>query len=190
MNWLYINLSSRTDRKAQVEHELKKIGAIATRIQAVKMRDGLMGCVRSHIKALEFGIDKGWDRFGVVEDDIEFMLPLPELPWCDMFLPSTGEYKRDLEPWGTFHRVIRSQTTSSYIVTRDYAPVLLANFIESQVMLQRYPNQRHNFALDMFWTHLQPKSLWLTAMPQIARQRESFSDIENKNVAYDKRFDG
>ena len=150
------------------------------------MRDGLIGCVRSHIKALEYGIEMEWDRFGIVEDDIEFLLPLPELPRCDVFLPSTGQFNRKLEPWGSFHRVLRSQTTSSYIVTKEYAPTILRNFMDAHTMLQRYPKQRHNFALDITWTQLQPEALWLTSMPQIARQRESFSDIENKKVAYDK----
>jgi hypothetical protein len=186
MNWLYINLASRTDRKARVEEELRKIGGVPIRIQAVKMRDGLQGCVRSHIRALEYGLEQGWDRFGVAEDDLEFTLPFPtDLPDCDIFLPSTGRFDRSLIKYDdTYHKVLRSQTTSSYVIKRSYVNVLLQVFYESMVMLQKYPKQRHKFALDIMWTRLQPKDHWLTIFPPIATQRPSYSDIEHKDVDY------
>jgi hypothetical protein len=185
MHWLYINLASRTDRKAQVEKEILKVGGVPIRIQAVKMRDGLQGCVRSHIRALEYGIDQGWDRFAVAEDDLEFIAECPEFPECDVFLPSTGNFGRSVVPYDqTYHKVVRSQTTTAYVIKRSYAFVLLNLFYEASIMLQRYPKQRHNFALDIMWTRLQPKDHWLTIHPPIARQRPSYSDIEHRNVDY------
>ena len=188
MPWVYINLTSRLDRKAQIEQEIRKVGGTPIRLQAVRMRDGLMGCVRSHIKALEYGLDQGWPRFAIVEDDLEFIGDtniLNDLPPCDVFLPSTGSFHRQLEKCGQFFKVLRSQTSSSYIVQAAYVPQILRVFQESLIMLKQYPKQRHNFALDIMWCSLQRQGHWLTTMPPMARQRESYSDIEKRVILYD-----
>ena len=40
----YINLEHRTDRKRDVEEQLKRVGLKGTRFNAVKMKDGRVGC--------------------------------------------------------------------------------------------------------------------------------------------------
>jgi len=192
MPWLYINLTTRLDRKAQIEKEILKVGGTPIRIQGVRMRDGLMGCVRGHIRALEYGLAQGWPRFAVAEDDLEFIGDVEkivhifsDLPDCDVFLPSTGSFDRRLEKQGEFHKVLRSQTSSSYIVQASYVPNLLKIFQESVVNLKQYPKQRYKFAHDITWCALQSKDNWLTFMPPLARQRESYSDIEKRVILYD-----
>jgi hypothetical protein len=147
-----------------------------------------MGCVRSHIRALEYGLAQGWPRFAVAEDDLEFIgdtRVLQQLPDCDVFLPSTGAFNRTVVKSGEFYTVLRSQTSSSYIVTSSYAEQILRVFRESMIMLKQYPMQRYKYALDIMWCTLQPEGKWLTIMPPIARQRESYSDIEQRVTRYD-----
>jgi hypothetical protein len=190
--WLYINLTSRLDRKAQIEQEIRKVGGTPIRIQGVRMRDGLMGCARGHVRALEYGLTQGWPRFAVAEDDLEFIgdlslitRVLSELPECDVFLPSTGAIDRRVVQTGEFHKVVRSQTSSSYIIQASYVPKLLRVFQDSIANLKQYPKQRYKFAHDLTWCALQAKDNWLTVMPPMARQRESYSDIEKRVIRYD-----
>lgn len=70
---LYINLSSRMDRKEHVEKELAKIGVPFERFNAIKLPNGAIGCSMSHLKCLQIAKDRGWSHVFVCEDDIQFL---------------------------------------------------------------------------------------------------------------------
>jgi len=40
------------------------------------------------------------------------------------------------------------------------------------------------YAVDQYWKRLQEKDNWLCVDPMLFKQRASYSDIENKDVAY------
>ena len=70
----YINLASRTDRKAQVEEQLRNVGlTCAQRFNAVKLDDGRVGCSMSHLKCLSIAKENKWPHVLICEDDIEFL---------------------------------------------------------------------------------------------------------------------
>ena len=52
---LYINLMHRTDRKQEVEQELKLIGLdrCMQRFNAINTTNGRVGCTMSHLKCLQ-----------------------------------------------------------------------------------------------------------------------------------------
>ena len=71
----YINLEHRTDRKEHIENEIKKIDPNlkkTTRIEAIKHKQGGIGCGMSHIKVLEDAIEKNYHNIIVLEDDFKF----------------------------------------------------------------------------------------------------------------------
>lgn len=189
--WLYINLDTRPDRRALVEAELDKLGVEPQkrfRIQAERSDFPLRGCCESHIKALEFALSQGWKRVAILEDDILFFdaervkATFDALPPCDVFLPSMGKTDRCVVPYNTqFVRVLRSQTTSSYVISKDYIPVLLENFKESYC---KFHSDKVKYALDIFWTTLQPKGVWLSTERPLARQRPGWSDMSNQFLDY------
>ena len=72
---LYINLQHRTDRKESVIQQLSSIDISGTRFNAIKMKDGRVGCTLSHIKCLEIAKKNNWDHVLIVEDDILFTQP-------------------------------------------------------------------------------------------------------------------
>ena len=74
-NVLYINLEHRTDRKESVIGQLSSIDLSGTRFNAIKMKDGRVGCTLSHIKCLELAKENKWDHVLIVEDDILFTQP-------------------------------------------------------------------------------------------------------------------
>ena len=68
----YINLDHRSDRKKDVEEQLNQVGLKGTRFNAIKMKDGRVGCTLSHIKCLEMAIKENFDHIFICEDDITF----------------------------------------------------------------------------------------------------------------------
>ena len=73
---LYINLEHHADRKEHVLHEISKLGKDAScvhRIDAIKMKEGALGCSLSHIKALQYALDHPeWKTVLILEDDFTF----------------------------------------------------------------------------------------------------------------------
>lgn len=190
---LYINLAHRTDRK---EHILQEIGKLCQdplkihRIDAIKKDPGALGCGLSHVNALQYALEMGWNRILVLEDDFTFRdgfeEPLRRLLSRDMdvgllsFNPNRFE---SVEQEGEIRKVLYSQTTSSYVITRAYLPTLLENFIESTTDLQLHGKQ-HDNCLDIYWTRLQPLGKWYAIVPAIGYQYDNYSDIEGQHTSY------
>ena len=76
---LYINLKNRKDRLESIENELIRIGANFSsskifRIDAIlDKKNGHRGCVLSHLKAVNFAIEKKWKNVLILEDDAIFI---------------------------------------------------------------------------------------------------------------------
>ena len=121
------------------------------RVEAIRCEPGALGCGRSHIKALELAwLHSEWTWVMMLEDDFTFCsgsqaaaLALRRLmthdesmdvavlafnPLCAELIP-TGN--------GNFHRVVRSQTTSGYVIRHGYIPTLLNNFREAMDRMER-----------------------------------------------------
>ena len=71
----FINLESRVDRLENVQNELRKMGIIGERINAVKSKVGGIGCTLSHIRCLEEAKQRGYEQVFICEDDIKFTDP-------------------------------------------------------------------------------------------------------------------
>ena len=71
-NNFVINLESRLDRLVHVEAEFRKIDLKCNRFNAIKMKNGAVGCTLSHIKCLELAIQNNYDQVFICEDDITF----------------------------------------------------------------------------------------------------------------------
>jgi len=73
---LYINLEERQDRRIHVEQQLASIGIHTPgRFNAIKMKDGRIGCSMSHLKCLQLAKKNNWEHVLIVEDDITFTDP-------------------------------------------------------------------------------------------------------------------
>ena len=67
--WVYMNLAYRTDRDEATREQLDGLPNVC-RVEAVRDITGGVGCIQSHIKALQVGIDRKWETFAVLEDDM------------------------------------------------------------------------------------------------------------------------
>ena len=191
---LYINLEHRTDRNIHILNELHKMctdDSKIHRIDAVKNDNGALGCSLSHIKALEYALANDWKTILIVEDDFTFKYDSNEIERninllfehnFDVGLLSHGRLKYHNSN-NEIKKVIYSQTTSSYIIKRDYIYTLLENITYSvnDIISHGLLHENH---IDIHWTNLQPIHKWYAVFPAIGCQYDNYSDIEKKYVSY------
>jgi GR25 family glycosyltransferase involved in LPS biosynthesis len=194
-NTLYINLEHRKDRLTHVTKELEKIGIQGERFNAVKTKNGAIGCTMSHIKCLELAKERNYETVFICEDDIAFLNPQVLLDSLQKFYENTsiqwdvlligGNNVPPYEKTTDYCiRVSNCQTTTGYIVKNSYYDVLIQNFRESVQGLLKNPNNKQQYALDMYWKQLQRINRWYMLFPFTVVQCESYSDIEEKIVDY------
>ena len=177
----YINLDHRTDRRAEIEEEIKKFPYFKHRISAFHTPGfGAIGCTLSHIKTLETFLQSSYSYCYIFEDDFTFTRSPSDivLPYeWDVVMLSGNERLTDSFD-DIFDRALRVWAPSGYIVHRRFAPTLLNNMKEGVKLLHKtYDKQR--YALDTYWEKLQKTSKWYIFKHKFGLQRKSWSDIEN-----------
>lgn len=197
--YLYINLRDRKDRKIQIENEFKKSGLEKSkifRIDAVYDKwNGHIGCVKSHIKALEFAKSKKFKNIIVFEDDFIFTknknyinncINSIDFDWDVIQLSSS--YKKTRKYNKKFEKAIWIMSSSGYIINNNFYDKLLKNFKESLEKMEKemetydYSNGKKketNNALDQHWGSLQKNSKWYIFEPPVGKQSDSSSSIMN-----------
>ena len=195
----FINLTERSDRLFKIKNELNKIGypeEKIIRVDAIKKKDGALGCGLSHIKALEMGLNSMNDFIIILEDDFNFIYPKEKTlsilrksihcpNWNVILLSCNGTSK----PYLPFlNKVTDCQTTSGYIVKKKYIPVLLKEWKISMKVREKYKPSlnttlSHNSSIDISWKKLQHDNWYLTE-PKLGTQYASFSSIQQKYVNY------
>jgi glycosyl transferase family 25 len=196
-NVLYINLEHRTDRKESVLKQLSSVDLSGTRFNAVKMKDGRVGCTLSHIRCLELAKQNKWDHVLIVEDDILFTQPEKfkyqfkrflsneTIKW-DVLLVAGNNLPPYEKTTNYCVKVSHCQTTTGYLVKSHYYDILIKNYKEGLLQLMKEPSRHVDFAIDRYWLQLQKTDNWYLIVPLSVVQLDGFSDIENKNIDYYK----
>ena len=192
-NNFVINLESRKDRLIHVEGEFQKINLKCNRFNAIKLKNGAVGCTLSHIKCLEIAIQNDYDQVFICEDDITFLNH-------NQLIESLTKFKNKIHTWDVLLiggnvvkpytqiddfclKVTNIQTTTGYVVNKHYYATLIDNFKTGLQQLLR-TNQKRFYAIDMYWKHLQSKDNWYLLYPLTVTQYENYSDIEERNTNY------
>lgn len=192
---LFINLESRKDRLEHVQKEFEKLGIEGERINAKKMANGALGCTFSHILCLQTAKERNYEHVFICEDDITFLNPelfkenLEKFQKnCDFIWNMIVVGGNNVPPYqklSDYHiRIFQCQTTTGYIVHKNYYDTLISNFKESATNLMK-TNNKKQFALDIYWKRLQMQDYWFMIIPATVSQYESYSDIEEQVVNYD-----
>ena len=192
---LYINLDYRTDRLEHVLKEFEKIGILnGQRMPAIKMKHGNVGCSLSHIKCLELAKKEEWSCVFICEDDITFTNPTVFLNSLQKFVESDISWDvliiggNNCPPFQVINeyctRVGNIQTTTGYIVRKEYYDVLIENFKEGLNKLLREPDKKKQYCIDIYWKELQTKDRWYLLTPLTVIQYNDYSDIEEKITDY------
>ena len=178
----------------KILNEFNKLNVIPTRFNAIKTESGAIGCTLSHIKCLEIAIEKGLENIFICEDDITFLN-------SELFLNNLNKFNKKIKDWDVLIiggnvvkpyreidncclRIVNCQTTTGYIVNKQYYKVLLQNFREGVKQLIRNPNLIKKYAIDIYWKNLQVKDKWYMIYPLTVTQYENYSDIEEGITNY------
>jgi GR25 family glycosyltransferase involved in LPS biosynthesis len=194
-NTNFINLEHRFDRLNNVTSELAKIGVNGRRFNAIKTKDGAIGCSMSHLKCLEMAKFNESPFVFICEDDIQFLDPPLFLKQLGLFCENvaldwdvlivSGNICPPFEKVGDFCvRLVNCQTTTGYIVQRHYYDTLITNIKEGLKLLLSNPSNKREYAIDMYWKRLQAVGKWYMITPPTVVQMEGFSDVEGKNTNY------
>ena len=200
---VFINLDRRADRRVEVESEILKLGLIGIPVIRLSASDDKVcparGCSASHIRALKLALEMKWEKVLVLEDDFmarkdlvmtEFDAQLDEierkwLPW-DVLLLSGNNFPPTQILSKNVLKVSNCQTTASYIVRSKYIPKLIACIDVGWKTLEENPSQASVSvnSIDQKWKDLQKHDTWLLLNPPMGLQRDSYSDIEKRDVSY------
>lgn len=197
----YINLEHRIDRNNHIINELKKTNIDPlkiNRINAIYLKDfGCLGCSKSHIIALEKFVSTPDEIQNclILEDDFVFTKNQIEVnnllnvffdkitDFNVLSLSSNIIYETNTD-YSFITRIIESQTTSGYCVSKKFASILLDNYRCSTKLLENIGYKIPNYCIDIYTKQLQLKYNWYCLKPKIGIQMESYSDIEKCMTNY------
>ena len=190
----YINLENREDRKNDYlnnfspkdEHKIHRIRG------HYYPENGAVGCLMSHINALNAALKDPHQNILICEDDFV----IEDMNYCNKMLKlffenvknwdvvMLGHNTIDAKDTGiqTDHhekiiKIIDSQTTSAYLVKKSYIPKLLKIY-ENDMQSYIKTGVWEGYYTDMSWKVLQPDDKWFAFEPSVGRQSGSTSDIE------------
>jgi hypothetical protein len=190
---LYINLERRGDRRAEIESECARMDLVPERFPAIAHDSPHIGCVQSHLEALQLAKSKGWNNVLIFEDDFQFVVSKAEfhtalheffstVPSYDVLMLSY--YLNKGEPYNTVvGRVLEAQTASGYLVHSRFYDALIEN-LETALHKLMNCGEIHNYMNDQYWKHLQPGAEWFYVLQRMGVQRESYSDLCRHVVNY------
>ena len=193
---VYINLEKRTDRKKFVLNELKKLG-IDNPIcfKAIELENGALGCSMSHLKCIENAKKQNLDYIFICEDDIEFLDPKLLLNQLNNFLNSNINWDvvliagNNMIPYIPINdsciKIMNCQTTTGYIVHKNYYDKLIDNFKTGIQKLMKEPTN-NDYKIDKYWFKLQRNDNWYLIIPLTVVQKDDYSDIEKKYTNFKK----
>ena len=199
---LVINLVEREDRKLSVIVQLNKIGVLKPEfINAIKTKDGAIGCSMSHIKCIELARKNGWDYVCVVEDDFKCVDPetfksslskfqqnsiQDNISW-DVLLIGGNNCPPYYKPVNIDYcvQITNCRCTIGYVIKREFYDTIIHNFREGVGKLMREPTNKREYAIDMYWKYLQDSGRWFLLTPLTITQETSYSNVEDRIINYD-----
>jgi len=187
---VYINLDKRTDRRAEIEGELERMGLHGERFSAIEYTPGSVGCSLSHAAVVRTAANEGVSSLLVLEDDFYWTVKSREeldqrlravfatVPDYDviMFDYCTNSGKGKVSD--IVGRVGESHAASGYLVAGHYLDRLASNFEEGALLFIQQPHVHWEFSIDVYWKRLQSEK-WYYVSPRLGTQRDGFSDISN-----------
>ena len=191
----FINLERRNDRLREIAEEFTKMNMPLEKIVRVNAFDhkfGVIGCSKSHIWTINHFINSNKERCMILEDDFEFTETREKVDKVLRAVFSSGIEIDCLLLTGTPISVSKTSNpyllkinyatiAAGYILTKEYAPKLLYNFMEGVEKQEKWVsafNEPENvFNLDVYWGHEQNRRNFYFTVPTLGKQRDSPSDI-------------
>jgi GR25 family glycosyltransferase involved in LPS biosynthesis len=192
---VYINLDSRTDRKAEIEEQLKIFNPEQVhRVPGVEDKEyPYFGCAKGHLNAIQLAVDNGWDNVLIMEDDamwdsIDTAYPafekLIQHPYDVIMLGGTVS-KFDPK---TF-KVESSKSAASYLINKSYYATVLEKAKDVIKNFKPGVTSDEDITPDMaVFYPLQASGSWFIVVPSLMIQRKGYSSILKKDTNYKELF--
>jgi GR25 family glycosyltransferase involved in LPS biosynthesis len=176
-----------------MEKQFVNMGLTGERVDGIYNVHGYIGCTMSHIKCLRMAMERKLPRVCICEDDVLFTDPTlckslvhqfitTHATWDVLLLAGNAQppYRKEKG----CRQIFNTRTTTAYIVQQHYYSTLLDNFTEGLKFLNTF--YRNEYMIDMYWMRLQQKDRWYLLDPLTVVQLPSYSDIENREVDYQR----
>jgi glycosyl transferase family 25 len=194
----YINLDKRTDRREEIENQLKEYNLYdqAERFPAIETPHlGILGCTASHLVVLKMARERQYPYVLILEDDFYFTIPPEEfqdnlqhffntVPDFDVCMISYHIQQSQPTEDPSILKIIEAQTASGYIVNQTFYDKII-DLYEEAVPLLRDTQQHWHYANDQVWKRLQPNANWFALHPRCGKQRDGFSDNSGQYQTHD-----
>jgi GR25 family glycosyltransferase involved in LPS biosynthesis len=197
----YINLDKDTERKTHIEQQLSSVFSKdqLVRIKGIVHTKPYVGCSISHINCLKEFMKTNKEYCIIFEDDFEFEIEPEEVKNAisqaianrtKLFLLSYHSLVILLyldTRNGYLCKFTNGQMACAYMVSKQFAPLLLKNFEESKDLLDS-TNQYGLYALDQYWKKTHTEEGVYACTPRLGKQKSFYSNIEHKSVDYQGSF--
>jgi glycosyl transferase family 25 len=194
----YINLDKRTDRRQEIEAQLRQYNLYdqSERFPALETPDlGILGCTMSHLAVLKLARERQYPHVLILEDDFCFTIPPEEfqknlqhffntIPTFDVCMISYNIKQSHPTDDPRILKIIEAQTASGYIVNQTLYDQIITLY-EEAVPLLRDTREHWNYANDQIWKRLQPNTNWFALNPRCGKQRDGFSDNSGQYLTND-----
>jgi GR25 family glycosyltransferase involved in LPS biosynthesis len=151
----------------------------------------------SHINTLNDMINNNYNNCIIFEDDFEFIsndfnkkinsIFINNIDYDIISLASNIHKLADCN-YPHLKRLILGQTTSAYLINKKFVKIFVDHISVGLNHFVHYTQKNipadHLFTIDQYQRILQLDYKWYVFYPVLGKQRESFSDIEQKIVNY------
>ena len=187
---IYINLDHRTDRRNEMEAELKRVGfpsAKVYRMSAIRDNYGPVGCNLSHAAALRLAYYKGWSNVLILEDDFNFNDGLEDLArfcasdikWDGVLIKYSNEKIESIND--LVCRLVSCSNAAGYLVKREIM-LQLSQCIEEAVPKLRQTHEHWKYTNDVVWCQFMTGERWYAFNRKLGYQRMSYSDLAEQVI--------
>ena len=194
----YINLDKRTDRREEIEAQLRQYNLYdqAERFPAIETPNlGILGCTMSHLAVLKLARERQYPYILILEDDFYFTISPEEFqqnlqhffnktPNFDVCMIAYHIQRSDWTDDPNIIKVLEAQTAAGYIVNQTFYDKII-DLYEEAVPLLRDTQQHWHYANDQVWKRLQSDAQWFALQPRCGKQRDGFSDNSGQHQTHD-----
>ncbi len=204
---LFINLDKRPDRLESIKKQLEEQQVNMDKVHRIKAHytpgNGHLGCAKSHLDALRYASENGFNNVLILEDDFKFNTKpeqthkmfndlfekLNNKQWDVVMLTHMYGKEKDTN-FPFLKEVKKAQTSSGYLINREYYPILIKTFEKS---VKNMPADRtsgvnwEDWALDQAWKPNQEADRWFVFHPFIGKQDEELGSTIQEITNYNNK---
>jgi GR25 family glycosyltransferase involved in LPS biosynthesis len=189
---IYINMDARTDRRAELEAEFKRIGVQEDKILRfpASSYNGCpnSGCLASHANAIHLAYEMGYNNVLILEDDFRFIADASKvtadidaffdmnLDWDVLMLTTCSPVVVPEYVGYLVSRISSSTNGAGYLVNRPMMMELVELFDDNVENL--FNTKAHwIYQNDILWKKLMPSKKWYMFNHFLGYQVAGYSDL-------------